>query len=45
MGTRNPAHMRANIALMDRGLGLPEELTAELHRRFEILDDDWFQQT
>ena len=45
VGTRNPAHMRANIALMDRGLGLPEELTAELHRRFEILDDDWFQQT
>ena len=45
VGTRNPAHMRANIALVDRGLGLSEELTAELHRRFEILDDDWFQQT
>ena len=45
VGTRNPAHMRANIALVDRGLGLSEELTAELHRRFELLDDDWFQQT
>ena len=45
VGTRNPAHMRANIALMDRGLGLPAELTAELHRRFEVLDNDWFQQT
>ena len=45
VGTRNPAHMRANIALVDRGLGLSEELTAELYRRFEILDDDWFQQT
>lgn len=45
VGTRNPAHMRANIALVDRGLGLPGELTAELHRRFELLDDDWFQQT
>jgi len=45
VGTRNPSHMRANIALVDRGLGLSEELTAELHRRFELLDDDWFQQT
>ncbi len=45
VGTRNPAHMRANIALVDRGLGLPGELTAELHRRFELLDEDWFQQT
>ena len=45
VGTRNPAHVRANIALVERGLGLPEELTAELHRRFESLDEDWFQQT
>ena len=45
VGTRNPAHMRANIALVEQGLGLSEELTAELHRRFELLDDDWFQQT
>lgn len=45
VGTRNPAHMRANIALADKGLALSAELTAELQRRFELLDDDWFQQT
>ena len=45
VGTRNPAHMRANIALVGRGLSLSRELTAELHRRFELMDQDWFQQT
>ena len=45
VGTRSPAHMRANIALVEREPALSEELTAELHRRFDLLDDDWFQQT
>ena len=44
-GTRRVAHMRANIASVRKGSALSAELTAELHRRFELLDDDWFQQT
>ena len=45
VGTGNPAHMLTNIALLEKGIGLTEELTAELHRRFECLDQDWYQQT
>lgn len=42
-GTRSAAHMHANIASVQKGFVLSAELTAELYRRFELLDDDWFQ--
>jgi aryl-alcohol dehydrogenase-like predicted oxidoreductase len=35
VGTRNPAHMRANIALVEDELPLPAGVVQELHRRFD----------
>jgi aryl-alcohol dehydrogenase-like predicted oxidoreductase len=34
VGTRNPAHMRANIATVENVLPLPAEVVRELHDRF-----------
>jgi aryl-alcohol dehydrogenase-like predicted oxidoreductase len=35
VGTRNPAHMRANIATVEDELPLPAEVVRELHRRYD----------
>lgn len=43
-GTRSVDHMRSNSALVRNGLSLSDNLRSELQRRFELLDDDWFQQ-
>jgi len=43
IGTKNPAHMLANIGLVEEGLGLADETVAALHERFERLDDGWEQ--
>ena len=44
VGTRNPAHMQTNIQQVETQLAVPEELVAELHRRFDLLGADWLQQ-
>ena len=44
VGTRNPAHMQKNIRQVETQLPVPEELVAELHRRFDLLGADWLQQ-
>jgi aryl-alcohol dehydrogenase-like predicted oxidoreductase len=41
VGTRNPDHMRSNIALMERGVSIPDSALHELYRRWDDLDDDW----
>jgi aryl-alcohol dehydrogenase-like predicted oxidoreductase len=41
VGTRNPAHMRSNIALLERGVGIPESAVEELYRRWDKFDDNW----
>ena len=41
VGTRNPAHMQANIDLVENRLPIAEEAVAELHHRFERLGKDW----
>jgi aryl-alcohol dehydrogenase-like predicted oxidoreductase len=35
VGTRNPEHMRANIALVENELPIPAEVVQELRRRFD----------
>jgi aryl-alcohol dehydrogenase-like predicted oxidoreductase len=39
VGTGNPAHMRANIALLETDLPLSAALVEELYRRFERLEE------
>jgi aryl-alcohol dehydrogenase-like predicted oxidoreductase len=43
VGTHNPAHMAANLAMVNEGVDLPREVIDELHARFESCDDDWRQ--
>jgi aryl-alcohol dehydrogenase-like predicted oxidoreductase len=42
LGTRNPAHMEANQALLER-LPIPDQVVRELRRRFDEAEDDWRQ--
>jgi len=39
VGTSDPAHMKANIKLVETKLPLPEETIQELHRRFDALGE------
>jgi aryl-alcohol dehydrogenase-like predicted oxidoreductase len=39
VGTRNPAHMRANIAKIEKDLPLANEVVEELYRRFDELGE------
>ncbi len=43
VGTRNPAHMLANIRAVQEGLSISQEAVKELHRRFERLGQQWAQ--
>jgi len=43
VGTRNPAHLAANIAQVNTQLPIASETVAELHRRFELLNQSWIQ--
>jgi aryl-alcohol dehydrogenase-like predicted oxidoreductase len=45
VGTRNPAHLRANIEMVNTRLPIAEEAIKELHRRFDHFaeDLDWHQ--
>ena len=40
VGTRNPAHMLANIETVERRLPISEAVVAELHRRFDRVGRD-----
>jgi aryl-alcohol dehydrogenase-like predicted oxidoreductase len=44
-GTRDPAHMQANIRLVEEKLPLTEEAVQELQRRFDELGRSWSQET
>jgi aryl-alcohol dehydrogenase-like predicted oxidoreductase len=44
-GTHNPDHLNANINMVTNMLPIPDEPVAELHRRFEQVEDDWRQLT
>jgi aryl-alcohol dehydrogenase-like predicted oxidoreductase len=35
VGTRNPEHMKSNLALVENTLPLPDQVVEELHRRFD----------
>lgn len=43
VGTRNPAHMQANVDWVNTLPPLPTSVVAELQRRFEANDDGWVQ--
>jgi len=43
VGTRNPAHMRSNLEMMERDLSLDIETLHELYRRYEEMGRDWQQ--
>ncbi len=45
LGTSNPAHMRSNIQMVNEGLDVPDDVVAEIHRRFDSLGSDWEQRT
>jgi aryl-alcohol dehydrogenase-like predicted oxidoreductase len=45
VGTRNPEHMQANIAWIERELPIADEAVEELHRRFEDVGQGWGQLT
>ncbi len=45
VGTRNPAHMLANIQMLDGDLSIPEAVVQDLYRRFDQLDQQWEQMT
>jgi aryl-alcohol dehydrogenase-like predicted oxidoreductase len=44
-GTHNPDHLKSNIDMVTTGLPISNEPVAELHRRFEDVEDDWRQHT
>ena len=43
VGTRNPSHMASNIRMVENELPIPMEAVEELHRRYDLLGDDWLQ--
>ncbi len=45
VGTRNPKHLQANLAMVNTQLPIASEAVVELRRRFELLADspDWSQ--
>ncbi|MDX1520482.1 MAG: aldo/keto reductase [Anaerolineae bacterium] len=45
VGTRNPAHMQANIALVENDLPIATEAVEALHERFEQVEQNWRQLT
>jgi len=45
VGTRNPSHILANIAMMENQLPIPTEAVEELHRRFDQVGQGWIQLT
>ena len=40
-GTHNPAHLRANVEMIENDLPIPAEAVEELHRRFDAVGVDW----
>ena len=40
-GTHNPAHLRANVQMIERDLPIPAAVVEELHRRFDAVGADW----
>lgn len=43
VGTQNPAHMQANIQMVENELPIDRAAVAELHQRFERLGQGWYQ--
>ena len=43
VGTRNPAHMRANLEMIEREIILEKETLHELYHRYEEIGEDWPQ--
>ena len=41
VGTHNPAHLRANIEMVESDLPIPSEAVEELHRRFDAVGEEW----
>ena len=41
VGTGNPEHVFANVAVVEKQLPIPEHVVSELHRRFDQLGRDW----
>lgn len=41
IGTRNPDHMRSNIAMVESGLSMSAATLQDLYRRWDQLDDEW----
>ena len=41
IGTHNPAHLRANVEMLENELPILSEVVEELHRRFDAVGEDW----
>lgn len=44
VGTSDPAHMEANVRLVEEMLPISQEAVEELHRRFDRLGEGWSQE-
>ena len=42
VGTRNPAHMLANVDIVERRLPIAQEVVEELHRRYDQVGKEWW---
>ena len=40
-GTHNPAHLRANVEMLEKDLRVSAETVEELYRRFDAVGSDW----
>ena len=40
-GTHNPAHLRANVEMLEKDLRVTAETVEELYRRFDAVGSDW----
>tara|TARA_Y100001970_G_C14233915_1_gene860615 strand:+ start:522 stop:1448 length:927 start_codon:yes stop_codon:yes gene_type:complete len=45
IGTTNINHLKNNLDIIDKELPIDENIIIELNKRFELLDNDWYQRT
>jgi len=45
IGTTNINHLKKNLDIIDKELPIDENIIIELNKRFELLDNDWYQRT
>ena len=44
VGTKSPDHIRVNVEMVEHALPIAGKVVDELHRRYDALADEWWQQ-